>query len=615
MNRFFSNRSIAARLYLLVAAFGIGLATLGTVGLRSQWRIMQADRVQALTALTEVARGLVERQRSLVAPGGLGEAEAKARALAALTAMRFGHGDYIFVSSVAGITLAHPNPALVGKDLSQNKDPSGFNWIADVTPRAMRDGVAEVRYAFPRAGGTAPVAKVSVYNYYEPWGWFIGAGAYVDDMAGEFWSAASIMLGVAALLMLVLGIVALQVVRTTAHPLRSLRQAMERLARGDLPASVPEATLAGEIGAMGQAVLVFKDAALAKARLEGEAAARASAAVAERARQEAANARAAQEQAAVVDRLAGGLARLAGGDLTHRIEQAFAAEYEKLRQDYNAAMEQLQATMATIAAGAAGLRSGTEEITQAADDLSRRTEQQAASLEQTAAALDQITATVRKTAEGATQAQGVVATARTDAEASGAVVRETVDAMGEIEQSAQKISQIIGTIDEIAFQTNLLALNAGVEAARAGDAGRGFAVVASEVRALAQRSADAAREIKALISTSTKQVGRGVALVGETGRSLSRIVGHVEQISGVVGAIAHSTQEQSTALHQVNTAINQMDQVTQQNAAMLEQSTAASHSLASDTDELLQLTSRFRLGEASARAQPAERPRKAARGR
>ncbi|MBI3438551.1 MAG: PAS domain S-box protein [Proteobacteria bacterium] len=310
----------------------------------------------------------------------------------------------------------------------------------------------------------------------------------------------------------------------------------------------------------------------------------------------------AEEQTKVVRGLADGLGHLAEGDLTARITTQFPGEYEKLRSDFNEAIGKLQEAMKTIVVNAGGIRTGAGEISQAADDLSRRTEQQAASLEETAAALDEITATVRKTAEGAKQANSVVATTRSDAEASGQVVQETVAAMAEIEKSSKQISQIIGVIDEIAFQTNLLALNAGVEAARAGEAGRGFAVVASEVRALAQRSSEAAKEIKGLISTSSQHVGTGVELVGEAGRALGLIVGRVSEISGLVSEIAASAQEQSTALAEVNTAINQMDQVTQQNAAMVEQSTAASHSLTQEAQELISLMGRFQTGAAPSAA-------------
>lgn len=313
----------------------------------------------------------------------------------------------------------------------------------------------------------------------------------------------------------------------------------------------------------------------------------------------------AKEQAHVVQGLAEGLAKLANGDLASRIDNAFPGEYETLRADFNEAMGKLQEAMKSIVVNAGSIRSGAGEISQASDDLSRRTEQQAASLEQTAAALDEITATVRKTADGSKQANGVVATARGDAEASGQVVQETVAAMAEIEKSSKQISQIIGVIDEIAFQTNLLALNAGVEAARAGEAGRGFAVVASEVRALAQRSSEAAKEIKGLISASSQHVETGVGLVGQAGQALHQIVNKVNEISGLVSEIAASAQEQATALAEVNTAINQMDQVTQQNAAMVEQSTAASHSLTQEAEELMSLVSRFHTGAPLPQAAPA----------
>ncbi len=305
----------------------------------------------------------------------------------------------------------------------------------------------------------------------------------------------------------------------------------------------------------------------------------------------------AEEQALVVRGLAEGLGRLAEGDLVARISNAFPGEYEKLRSDFNDAMGTIQDAMKTIVTNSGGIRTGAGEISQAADDLSRRTEQQAASLEETAAALDEITATVRKTAESAKQAGSVVAATRTDAEASGQVVRETVSAMAEIEKSSKQVTQIIGVIDEIAFQTNLLALNAGVEAARAGEAGRGFAVVASEVRALAQRSSEAAKEIKGLISASSQQVEAGVDLVHATGKSLEKIVGRVAEINALMSEISASAQEQSTALAEVNTAINQMDQVTQQNAAMVEESTAASHTLAKEAEELSKLVANFKVGQ------------------
>ena len=304
------------------------------------------------------------------------------------------------------------------------------------------------------------------------------------------------------------------------------------------------------------------------------------------------------ERVRAVNEIGAGLARLAENNLELRIERSFGPSFEKLRTDFNQSLDKLSSTLVQISESTDAIQSGTREISTASDDLSRRTEQQAASLEETAAALDEITATVKKSAEGASHAREVVAAADGDAKRSTVVVRQAVEAMDAIAKSAQQISQIIGVIDEIAFQTNLLALNAGVEAARAGDAGRGFAVVASEVRALAQRSAEAAKEIKGLISASTTQVDHGVKLVAETGKSLERIMTQVTEINDVVGEIAAGAKEQATALDEVNSAINQMDQATQQNAAMVEESTAASHSLSQETTQLSGLIGQFKVGQA-----------------
>ncbi len=327
---------------------------------------------------------------------------------------------------------------------------------------------------------------------------------------------------------------------------------------------------------------------------------------AERVRLEASRLESERCQNEMVAALGAALDQLAQGDLVGRVEVEVKPEFQKLKDDFNNAVGILEQAMSRIAVATDGIRSGSDEIGVAADDLSRRTEQQAASLEQTAAALDEITSTVRRSAAGAKQASEVVAGAKTEAERSGVVVDQAVAAMGEIEGSSREISNIIGVIDEIAFQTNLLALNAGVEAARAGEAGRGFAVVAQEVRALAQRSADAAKEIKTLISASVENEA-GVGLVGQTGEALRGIVTKVAEIDDLIVQISSSAQEQATGLHQVNTAVNQMDQVTQQNAAMVEQTTAATHSLKGQTAELVSLISTFQVGSSRAAA-PAPAP-------
>ena len=316
----------------------------------------------------------------------------------------------------------------------------------------------------------------------------------------------------------------------------------------------------------------------------------------------------------LVERLTTAFDHLADGDLTYQLDADVGPANEGLRSRFNEAIARLNEAMTAVSHAAAAMQAGTAEIAQASDDLSRRTETQAASLEETAAALDQLTGSVKRAASDARRAADIVVSARTEAQSSGEVVRQAVAAMSGIEKSSQQISQIIGVIDEIAFQTNLLALNAGVEAARAGEAGRGFAVVASEVRALAQRSADAAREIKSLISSSAAQVSSGVTLVDRTGEALERIIGRVAEIDALMTDIDRSAQEQAAGLAEVNTAVNQMDQTTQQNAAMVEESTAAVHSLRNEAVSLAGWVSNFRLaGHSQSRSRVAEEQARIAR--
>ena len=444
--------------------------------------------------------------------------------------------------------------------------------------------------------------------------------AYNDTQAAQLSAAAdhaaksstfliAVVLGLMALGTLLIGAL---VNKSVSLPIGQMTAAMNQLAHQELTVTIPGIGRSDEIGAMADAVQVFKENA--QERLKLEAAAKEFQNQLDRRLQEmeAAFAAAGQDQKLVVEGLAVALSGLAAGDLTARFQQHVAPAYETLKHDFNNAMEKLQQTLGSISHNTHGVRAGAGEIRQASDDLSHRTEQQAASLEETAAALDEITATVRKTSEGANTAREVAGNARADAERSGAVVSDTVTAMSGIETSSRQIGNIIGVIDEIAFQTNLLALNAGVEAARAGDAGRGFAVVATEVRALAQRSADAAKEIKTLISASGQQVATGVRLVGETGQALGRIVAQVEQLNSLVSEIAASAQEQATGLAEVNVAVNQMDKVTQQNAAMVEQTTAASHSLVAEAEELARLVAQFETSHAELPPPPQTQPQPAA---
>jgi len=394
-------------------------------------------------------------------------------------------------------------------------------------------------------------------------------------------------------------------------PLGETSNTLRALAQGEIDVVVPGVGRNDEIGGIAESVAVLKEALSQKARLEREAEARRMEAEQQQRDIEQERAAAAREQAAVVDTLAAALADLSRGDLTSRIDRAFPGQYEKLRADFNAAVAQLRVAVSGVMESVGGMKGGADEIAHAADELARRTEQQAASLEESAAALDEITATVRKSAESARGAASQVAAARADADQSGASARRAVEAMNAIESSSRQITQIIGVIDEIAFQTNLLALNAGVEAARAGDAGRGFAVVALEVRALAQRSAEAAKEIQELIARSTQQVSAGVDLVGQTGAALTRIAGRVGEIDALVRDIAVSAEEQASGVSQVNIAVNHMDQITQENAAMVEQTTAACRALSQEGETLAHDVSVFRVHDAEGASGPTRLERSA----
>jgi len=393
--------------------------------------------------------------------------------------------------------------------------------------------------------------------------------------------------------------------------IRRIVECMDRLQNNDLTAEIPCVEDTNETGKIAQSLVAFRQSLAERAALQAESLVIHEQTAAKLKAMEETHRAASEELQLVVREMKEDLGNLHRGDLTSRVEVYFPENYKTIRMDLNDTSKKLAEMILESNQSAGGMLASAGEISDAANALSQRTEQQAASLEETAAALDEITAAVQSSAKGAAETQEKARTARDETVSSREILQNTIEAMNRIEKSSQQIAQIIGVIDEIAFQTNLLALNAGVEAARAGDAGRGFAVVAQEVRALAQRSAAAAKEIKELISASTSQVGEGVRLVDQTGDALHRIVSRVLEIDTVVAEIAASANEQSSALGEVNAAVNLMDQATQQNAAMVEQSTAATHSLEHETASLVELMKTFELGEVQV-TQPARSPSRAA---
>jgi methyl-accepting chemotaxis protein len=492
------------------------------------------------------------------------------------------------------------NMVLIGNTFFWNELETNF------IPALEKGDRAAARSSFEKLSKTFNIHANKIRKLVEK------ANAYVkavdERAASETRLYEAVMQSTAAIVLLMVGGMLFWLHRRVVRAITAMAAYMNSLAAADYEADVPYAGRRDEIGDMAQAVSVFRAAGLEKLRLEAETEAARRTMDAERSARETETLERQRAAKLAVDVMGESLNRLAEGDLVQRIEIPLSAGADQLRADFNVSVEKLQQTLLGIHAAAAAIRRGLEEITTASDDLSRRSEQQAASLEQTAAALGHITETVKKTADGAIHARKVVAGAKADAEESGAVMRQAIDAMGQIEKSSREIGNIIGVIDEIAFQTNLLALNAGVEAARAGEAGRGFAVVASEVRSLAQRSAEAAKEIKQLIGTSRTQVDAGVKLVASTGTVLQRIATRVNDITEIVVDIAAAANEQATGLREVNVAVSQMDQTTQQNAAMVEETTAASHSLARESAELVRLVRQFKVGTNDAPAAKAAAP-------
>ena len=527
--QFAQSMSIAKKLAVLNAGAILGIIILTAIFLVSERTLILEERTSNVRQAVETAYGVLDHYQKQEASGALSRAEAQKKAMDTIKVLRYGNNEYFWINDMQPKMVMHPiKPELDNKDLSSNKDPTGKFLFVEFVNAVKKGGAGAVDYMWPKPGSEQPVKKVSYVKGFEPWGWVLGSGVYVDTVDATVRSrAVDFAIGAILLAAVLLGIG----VYITRGMLRQL---------GGEP-----------------------DYASSIAR------------------------------------------SIAGGDLTVPIS---------VKHDDNSSMvNALQAMRDDLVRIVGSVRQATDSIATASSeiaagnsDLSARTESQASALEQTAASMEELTSTVRQNADSARQANELAANASEVAQKGGAVVGKVVETMASIDSSSRKIVDIISVIDGIAFQTNILALNAAVEAARAGEQGRGFAVVASEVRNLAQRSAAAAKEIKDLIGASVETVGVGNALVAQAGSTMEEVVASVHRVRQIINEISNASTEQSSGIAQVNQAISQMDSVTQQNAALVEQAAAAAASMQQQAATLLTAVGVFRL---DASAAPSSAPR------
>ncbi|PTD16680.1 methyl-accepting chemotaxis protein [Sphingomonas fennica] len=581
---------IGGRLNLVSLAALTGLVVVLALSLLRLDTVMRDDIADRTRKTVETAHSVLVHYQKLESAGAMPRADAQAAALAAIRAMRYGKDEYFWVNDMQPRMVMHPmNPALEGKDVGNNTDADGIYMFREMVKVVQAGGEGFVNYSWDKPGANGAQPKISYVKGFAPWGWMIGSGVYVDEIRAAVMKAAYV-LGLAVLaVILAVGSLNWFLSRSISRPVVALTQRMRTLAEGDTGSAIPGLDRRDEVGEMAAALGVFRDAAVAKAAAEAE------------------KAQADAEQQFVVTVVSDRLASLSDGDLTAAISEEFPPAYAALKGNYNTAVGNLRDMMTALANSADAIRTGSGEIAQASEDLARRTEANAASLEETSAALSQMEERLRSTAAAAVHTAGQANEAIAIVGSGRATADEAVGAMGRVSESAQGIDSVIEGLDKIAFQTRVLAMNAAVEAGRAGEAGRGFAVVADLVSALAMRSEEEAKRAREQLTATQSDIVMAVDAVQKVDGALANISGSVEEVHKLVATMASDNQAQSATISEITTAVGAMDQSTQQNAAMVEETSAAARNLAGEVEALSERSSRFRTG-----APVAARPRLAA---
>lgn len=570
---------IGARVYLIGLAAFLGLVVMLGLSLARLNTTMRDDIADRTKTTVETAYSVLAYYQAEEAAGRMSRQQAQGAALNAVRSMRYNGNEYFWINDMTPRMLMHPmKPELIGQDVSQITDPNGTAIFRVMVETVRNHGEGFVDYSWPKPGKSEPQPKVSYVKGFRPWGWVIGSGVYADDVRAAVWNAAMHQVLIAFFVIAAVMGLAFFLGRTITRPLVAITGRMRSLVDGDRQTHIPGLSRHDEIGEMAGALEIFRDAAVAKDAAET------------------AKAQADAEQQFVVDTLSERLASLSDGDLTAEIREAFPDVYETLKGNYNTAVVNLRDLIGTLSEAAVAIRTGSSEIAQASEDLARRTEANAASLEETSAALNQMDDRLRtsaaaseRTVEQTNAAIAIVGEGRSTAD-------DAVAAMNRVSESAQGIDSVIEGLDKIAFQTRVLAMNAAVEAGRAGEAGRGFAVVADLVSALAMRSEEEAKRAREQLTATQTDIGAAVGAVRNVDGALANISGSVEQVHGLVTSMAEDNRAQSATIGEIVSAVGTMDTSTQQNAAMVEETSAAARNLSSEVNRLAEHAARFRTG-------------------